>query len=186
MPTEPAPKPGRLLIAPPVVQDVNFRRSVVLICEHDEDGSFGLILNRPLGIQLKEVLELIGDQQHPLLQGGPVQTDTLHFLHTYGNDVPGHIPVMDGVFWGGDFEVMKALIETGEISHLDVHFYLGYAGWGPGQLEHEIEEGGWFLAQGDARFIFGTEPNELWRTVLRSMGGDYAVLANFPDDPRLN
>ncbi|MEX0821088.1 MAG: YqgE/AlgH family protein [Rhodothermales bacterium] len=186
MSTDLSLQPGRLLIAPPVVQDPNFKRSVVLLCEHTPDGSFGLILNRPMGIRLAEVIELIGNREYALLQGGPVQTDTMHFLHTYGDDIPGHIPVREDVFWGGDFEIMKALIETGEISQRDVRFYLGYAGWGAGQLEHEAEEGGWIVADGDGRFVFDAEPERLWRTILRELGGEYAVLANFPEDPRLN
>lgn len=184
--TELSPEPGLLLIAPPVVQDPNFKRSVVLLCEHTPEGSFGLILNRPLGIQLTEVLELVGDLEHGLLQGGPVQTDTLHFLHTYGEDVPSNIPVTDGIFWGGDFDVMKVLLESGEISQRDVRFYLGYAGWTSGQLNEEIEQGGWILAPGSEAAVFDAEPSNLWRSILRGMGSEYAVLANFPEDPRLN
>lgn len=169
-----------------MVRDPNFQRSVVLICEHTPDGSFGLILNRPLGVQLTEVLQLVAHRDHPLLQGGPVQSDTLHFLHTYGDDIPGTVHVADEIYWGGDFEVMKALLESGEISRRDVRFYLGYAGWGTGQLVDEIEQGGWILTEGTGRFVFEIDPDDLWRTVLRGMGSEYAVLANFPEDPRLN
>lgn len=170
-----------------MVLDPNFKRTVVLLCEHTPDGSFGLVLNRPLGIHLSDVVELVGDQpRHPLLQGGPVQTDTLHFLHTYGDDIPGHIPVTNGIFWGGEFEVLKGLLQSGEISQRDVRFYLGYSGWAAGQLDSELDQGGWILAPAGESAVFETEPAELWRTVLRGMGSEYAMLANFPEDPRLN
>ncbi len=186
MSTELSPEPGVLLIAPPLVQDRNFKRTVVLLCEHSPDGSCGLILNRPLDVQLTDVLELAGDLEHTLLQGGPVQTDTLHFLHTYGEDVPSNIPVAEGIFWGGDFSVMKGLLQNGEIAQRGVRFYLGYAGWAPGQLDDEIDQDGWILAPASDTAVFDTEPSTLWRTILRGMGSKYAVLANFPEDPRLN
>lgn len=186
MSTELTPEAGLLLISPPMVKDPNFKRSVVLLCEHTPDGSFGLILNRPLGVQLAEVLELLGNGEHPLLQGGPVQTDTLHFLHTCGEDIPGNVPIADGIFWGGEFDVMKVFLRTGEISPRHARFYLGYAGWGPGQLDREIDEGGWILAPANEGAVFWTDPADLWRTVLRGMGSEYAMLANFPEDPRLN
>ncbi len=179
------PAPGVLLIAPPMMLDPNFRRSVVLLCEHGPDGSFGLILNRPLALKLSDVLDdLGGDDQVSL--GGPVQQDTLHFLHRHGDLVTDSIAVFDGVHWGGDFEAVKTLVQTHDATPQDLRFFLGYAGWSPGQLDEEIALGGWFLARADEVLIFADPPGALWRTVLRRMGGQYALLANFPDDPRLN
>lgn len=180
------PKPGVLLIAPPMMHDPNFRRSVVLLCEHTPEGSFGLILNRPLGVHLAEVIRGIEENEMLIGQGGPVQTDTLHFIHTCGDLVPESIPISEEVYWGGDFDIMKLLIETGQISKKDVRFFLGYAGWSAGQLLDEIEQGGWLVAPGRAPFVFMPDPDALWRSVLRTMGGEYAILANFPEDPRLN
>ena len=180
------PKPGVILVAPPMMHDPNFRRSVVLLCEHTPDGSFGLILNRPLGVQLAEVVRGIEGHEYPLGQGGPVQTDTLHFLHTCGELVPEAIPVGHGIFWGGDFEVMKLLIETGQTSATEARFFLGYSGWSAGQLLDEIDQGGWIMSNGDARAVFESDPGALWRRILRKMGGEYAILSNFPEDPRLN
>ncbi len=180
------PAPGVVLIAPPLLGDPNFRRTVVLLCEHGPDGSFGLILNRPLPLQLGEVMNGLTGYADPLALGGPVQPNTLHFLHRFGTDLSGAVPVLDGVYWGGDFEVMKALIETQVVTAREVRFFLGYAGWSPGQLEDEIQKGGWFQDRPVGDVVFDGEPEKLWRKVLRGMGGDYAVLANFPDDPRMN
>ena len=186
MSDEPSPAPGMILIAPPMMEDPNFRRAVVFLCEYTETGSFGLILNRPLDAKLSDVLEGFDDASLRLRQGGPVQTDTLHFLHKLGDRVPGAIEVTDGVFWGGDFEMLKALITAGEASRQNVRFFLGYAGWSPTQLEAEIEQGGWILLPKAADVVFDDNPSELWRSSLRRLGGEYAVLANFPEDPRLN
>ena len=180
-----APTPGVLLIAPPMMRDPNFWRAVVLLCEHGPDGSFGLILNRPLTLELSEVMnDLEGENMVSL--GGPVQQNTLHFLHRHGDIVTEAIPLLDGVLWGGDFDAIKTLIQTEVASPQDLRFFLGYAGWSPGQLEEEIAGGGWFLTPGDDVLIFPDDPKTLWRTVLRHMGGPYALLSNFPDDPRLN
>lgn len=178
--------PGVLLVAPPMMHDPNFRRSVVLLCEHSSEGSFGLILNRPLGVNLAEVVRGIDEREMLIGQGGPVQTDTLHFIHTRGDLVPETIPISNEVYWGGDFEIMKLLIESGQISHDEVRFFLGYAGWAAGQLLDEIDEGGWIVAPGRVSFVFMPDPDALWSSILRTMGDEYAVLANFPEDPRLN
>lgn len=180
------PKPGVFLVAPPMMHDPNFRRSVVLLCEHTPEGSFGLILNRPLGVHLAEVVRGIGEREMLIGQGGPVQTDTLHYIHTCGDLLPETVPVSNGVFWGGDFDIMKLLIETGQVSPEEVRFFLGYAGWSPGQLLDEIDQGGWIIAPGRAPSVFRSSPDDLWRSTLRTMGDEYAILSNFPEDPRLN
>lgn len=179
--------PGTLAISAPMMQDPNFRRTVVLICEHQPGtGSFGLVLNRQLDMQLGDVLEGRFAYDPPLYLGGPVQRETLHYLHTRPDDVPGGIPLSDGVTWGGNFERVQQLTQTGDASADGLRFFLGYSGWGPGQLEDELDDEAWILAPSAADLIFEVEPDALWRTVLRRMGGEYAVLANFPDDPRMN
>jgi len=180
------PKPGVLLVAPPMMHDPNFRRTVVYLCEHTPEGSFGLILNRPLGLRLEALVQNFEGHDVSIGKGGPVQTDTLHFIHTCGDAVPNGILIDNGIYWGGEFEVVKSMIEAGQATSEDVRFFLGYAGWSPGQLADEIELGGWIIAPGVEQDIFGTDPDAIWRNVLRRKGGEYAVLSNFPEDPRLN
>ena len=179
--------PGTLLISAPMMQDPNFRRSVVLLCEHnDREGTFGLILNRELDVHLGDVLDEYLAYDPPLYMGGPVQRETLHFLHTR-DDIPGGVGLPGDVTWGGDFEVVQQVAKGGDAAPENLRFFLGYAGWGPGQLEGEIGEEAWIPAPGAAAdLLFDTDPGQLWRTILRRMGGEYAVLANFPDDPRMN
>lgn len=180
-------QPGALLISAPMMQDPNFRRTVVLLCEHQpEEGTFGLTLNRPLDVQLGDVLEEFVSYDPTLYLGGPVQRDTLHYLHTRPDEIPGGMSLPGNITWGGNFEIVQQIAKQGTASSENLRFFLGYAGWGPGQLEAEVEEDAWLLAPGVADLIFDTDPEQLWRTVLRHMGGEYAVLANFPDDPRMN
>ena len=181
-----APATGRVLIAPPMMQDPNFRRSVILLCEHGVDGSFGLILNRSISLNLTDVVEGMDLYEGPLCLGGPVQPNTLHVLHRLGNKVGESIEITNEVFWGGDFEIIQQLVENEKTSSESIRFFLGYAGWSPGQLDAETEQDGWIVAEADNALIFPDDPTELWAATLRRMGGEYALLANFPDDPRMN
>ncbi|MDX1546953.1 MAG: YqgE/AlgH family protein [Rhodothermales bacterium] len=167
------------------MDDPNFRRAVVLLCEHGAEGSFGLILNRPLTLELGELVAGVASTETVSL-GGPVQQNTLHFLHRHGDRVSDAIPVVDGVLWGGDFEAIKDLLGSNGATPHDLRFFLGYAGWSPGQLLDEIEQGGWILTPAEDDLVFDAAPATLWRTVMRRMGGEYALLSNYPDDPRLN
>ena len=181
--TEPAA--GMLLIAAPMMRDPNFWRSVVLLCEHGTQGSIGLILNRPLSMDLSELRnDLSGDELVSL--GGPVQQDTLHYLHRHGDFVSRTTRIVNGVHWGGDFDAIRLLLDTKAASPGDLRFFIGYAGWMPGQLEAELGEDSWILCPAQDRFVFSEDPKDLWRTTMRSMGGEYALLANFPADPQVN
>jgi putative transcriptional regulator len=179
-----SPGPGTLLIAPPAVMDPNFFRAVVLLCEHTKDGSFGLILNRPIEVEIDILSEELAGFDGGLSFGGPVQPDTLHFLHRL--DLPETASVMDGVGWGGDFDTLKALHREQSLTGQNLKLFLGYSGWGAGQLHDEIQAGGWIVAEADSAAVFEDPPKELWRKRLRRLGGEFAVLANFPIDPRLN
>ncbi len=177
---------GILLIANADLQDPNFRRTVVLICEHDEHGSFGLILNRPLELKMTDVIDDYHGENLPLYWGGPVQPNTIHVLHRYGSIVSDSIEVVDGVYWGGDYEQIKSLIETHQVDPRGFKFYLGYSGWGEGQLQDEMADHSWYLFPADAYIVFEENVSRMWSRVLRRKGGDYAIVAMFPQDPQLN
>jgi putative transcriptional regulator len=177
---------GTLLVAPPALDDPNFNRAVVLLCEHTDEGSFGLVLNRPLEATPSDLVDGMDGYTGRLNLGGPVQTDTLHYLHRHGDTVTDAVGITDGVMWGGDFELIRAMIAADATSEADLRFYLGYAGWSAGQLQAELDQGGWFLTDAHPEDVFIPDSDALWRSVLRRMGGEYAILANFPDDPRMN
>ena len=179
------PAKGNLLIAEPFLGDANFERSVVLLCEHNENGSFGFVLNQTSNLLLNDVLNEPTATNLPLYVGGPVQQNTLHFIHQL-SFLEEALPLGNGLFWSGDFEQMTTLLNIGKISERDVRFFIGYSGWGNGQLDQEMQRQSWIVSKTTADFIFETPTDQFWRAVLRQMGGEYKVKSHYPTDPRLN
>lgn len=178
---------GTLLVSAPVLEDPNFRRTVVLLCDHQpEHGSFGLVLTQQTDVHLDDVLEGMFIFNPPLYVGGPVQRDTLHFVHRKPDVIPGGVELPGGVVWGGDFESVQACAQRGEAASDVLRFFIGYSGWAPGQLRAEMDEEAWIVSSVSPRLLFETPTDRLWRTVLRKMGGDFALLSTFPEDPRMN
>lgn len=174
-------KRGKILLAEPFMLDSYFKRAVVLLCEHEENGSLGFILNKPLSMQLNELLEDFPSFDAPVFYGGPVQTDTIHYLHSLGDLLEGSQEVLPGIFWGGDFNKLRFLIEN-ELAHPhQVRFFCGYSGWSPGQLMEEMHFGSWVLAEMDKNYLFNAEHPELWRQVMENKGPNYSVIAQMPD-----
>ncbi len=177
---------GDILVAPPTLRDPNFRRSVILLCEHSESGSFGLILNRFVSVDMVDFVEDLAAYREPIHIGGPVQTDTLHFLHRIPDLIPNSRPVMKNVLWGGDADSMLEVVRESGLDRNVLRFFLGYAGWTDGQLLSEIESDGWIVVRGTPDLVFFDDPAILWRTIMRRLGGEYALLSTYPDDPRTN
>jgi putative transcriptional regulator len=180
------PEKGRLLISEPFLPDPNFERTVVLLCEHNDEGSFGFVLNKPSILKITEVLEDVLSLDSIVYVGGPVQQDTLHFIHRNAS-VANAIEIGPNVHWGGDFETLVTMVDTAQIPANDIRFFLGYSGWGPGQLDAELEQDSWIVCDFiSEQLLFDTEPAVMWRKALESMGGRFSVYSNYPTDPRLN
>jgi len=178
---------GGLLISEPYLPDPNFERTVILLCEHNEEGSLGFVLNKPSSLKLEDVLDEVQGFEAPLYTGGPVQQDTLHFIHKTKDIFSDYRTVNDGLYWGGNFDELLSFINVRKVNSDDFRFFIGYSGWGPGQLESEIEENSWIIYNNATpEQVFGLSPDNLWRSVLKSMGGEYRVISNYPTDPRLN
>ena len=181
------PRKGDLLISEPFLTDPNFSRTVILLCEHNEEGSFGFVLNKPAKIKLNELIEGVGDRDDYIYIGGPVQQNTLQFIHKNDRLIEGGSEVQDGIFWGGDFEQMLAMMDSKLIIPDDIKFFIGYSGWAAGQLRSELEVNSWIISRNvKIEQIFNTDVETLWKEVLNTMGGKFKVVANFPVDPRLN
>jgi putative transcriptional regulator len=177
---------GTILISEPFMGDPNFERTVVLVCRHDEEGSFGLVLNRKAHLKLSDVLDIFQNSEEMELSiGGPMQHNTLHYIHQV-EQLEESIPLSDSVYWGGDYEQLKVLLTAGLISPDEIRFFLGYSGWSPGQLQQEIDNKVWIVNNTATNQLFDLEPDSLWREILKQMGGKYKVLANYPIDPSLN
>jgi putative transcriptional regulator len=184
---------GRLLVATPQLADPNFRRSVVLVVEHEvEEGTLGVVLNRPTEVPVDRVLppwsELVTGPS-VVFQGGPVALDSaLALAHVPGTDEPLGWRALSGspaVARVGlvDLDAPPELLAT-EVTRLRV--FAGYAGWGVGQLRSEIADGAWYVLSAESSDVFMDAPERLWHDVLRRQGGDLAFVANFPEDPSLN
>lgn len=181
------PEKGDLLISEPFLNDPNFQRTVVLLCEHSDEGTFGFVLNKPSILKGGDVLEDTFNFDPTLYIGGPVQQDTLHFIHHSLDGIEGGMALGNGLRWGGNFEQLLQLYQLGQIEEDHCRFFLGYSGWSEGQLEEELKANSWIVCKNPtAAEVFQAEAEELWRKSLQRMGGKYRVFSNFPTDPRLN
>lgn len=181
------PQRGDLLISEPFLPDPNFERTVVLLCDHNEEGSFGFVLNKVSEIQIPDVLDDTSSLPADLFVGGPVEQNTVHFIHRAPKLVLDATEVAKGIYWGGDFDQVLATAALGQLLLEDFRFFLGYSGWGEGQLEKELTQDSWLIFRGvKPSHVFDVDPVGLWKTVLEEMGGQYKMFANYPVDPKLN
>ncbi|KRV47704.1 hypothetical protein AQ490_04785 [Wenjunlia vitaminophila] len=188
--TEVSSLTGRLLVATPALADPNFDRAVVLLLDHDDEGSLGVVLNRPTPVDVQDVLSswaALAGRPQVIFQGGPVALDSALALAVVpGGSVEGN-PLgwrrVHGAIGLVDLEAPPELL-AGELSSLRI--FAGYAGWAPGQLEEELVEGAWYLVDSEPGDVFSPSPERLWRSVLRRQRGELAMVATYPDDPSLN
>ncbi len=176
---------GQLLIAGPQLMDRNFWRTVVLIVEHSAEGALGLVLNRPseatVGETVPELGEILDDDQQVFL-GGPVGTSSVIVLARFERpETAALIAFGDVGVLGGD-----ASLQRPEDGVREGRAFVGHAGWGPGQLDSELERGDWILEPARDEDAFAADPQGLWPSVLRRKGGSYALLARMPTDPSVN
>jgi len=177
---------GILLISDPFLKDPNFLRTVVLLCEHQDEGSFGFVLNKPLDITLEDVIPEAKGLAIPLLDGGPVQKDTLHFLHQRPDLISGSSKVTEQVYWGGNFTEVLHLLTTKKLAAGELRFFIGYSGWGEQQLQGELNEKSWITRPASKTLVFHTEIQSIWKNALADLGGEYSQMINYPLDPQLN
>jgi putative transcriptional regulator len=177
---------GKLILAEPFLYDGNFKRSVVLVCEHNDAGTVGLMINRPFKVNLTDVLPDFPDFDARIFLGGPVGTDSLQFIHTIGDKIAGGIRLTEGIYWGGDFGTLKILIETNQIKNTDVHFFIGYSGWDKGQLDSELRENSWIIAEAKHEYLFSNQPLTIWNKIMNDLGGIYKTMSQYPENPILN
>lgn len=180
------PKKGCFLLSEPFLDDDYFRRAVILLCEHNEDGSFGFVLNNYISIALKELVEDLGDFNAIVSLGGPVAPNNLYYLHTLGNKIPGSKEVLKGVYLGGEFDVLKTLINEKAIKPNQIKFFLGYSGWESKQLDREMREDSWIVTKPSVKLLMGKEDKNLWENVMNKMGGKYSIISKYPINPSLN
>lgn len=180
------PKKGRLLIAEPsILNDSSFNRSIILLTEHNQNSTIGFILNKPLSFTVNDLIPEI-KCSFQVYQGGPVEQDNLYFVHKVPELIPDSIEVDKGIFWGGNFDSLKELLNKQEIKSSDIRFFLGYSGWDAHQLEDELKTDSWFVSENDYPNIFNTDNTTIWKNKLLEKGGEYRIWANAPNDIQLN
>lgn len=185
-PKKTEPKAGSILISEPHLNDLYFSKSVVLLADHSEEGSFGLILNKPMKARFNDVVNGFPEFDAPVYLGGPVQTDALFYIHTLGDQIEGSSLIQDGIYWGGNLEQVQAMLENGDISPSQIRFFAGYSGWSPNQLDEELERHSWVVCEATADELIGSDPDQMWKQFLQCLGDDYAIWSNFPNDPHMN
>ena len=177
---------GMLLVAEPFMKDINFQRAVVLLCEHQVTGSFGITINRPTQHLVADYIEGVGNYSLPLYDGGPVGKDHIHFLHNLPSHIPQSLWVGEEIYWGGDLEAAKFVINSGLGNNSNIRFYLGYSGWGEQQLEEEMDEKSWLTIPSNGKLVFHEETPLIWKEAVKSMGEEFKPLINYPLDPSFN
>ncbi|MEZ4907218.1 MAG: YqgE/AlgH family protein [Saprospiraceae bacterium] len=177
---------GDFLVSQPFMYDGNFRRTVVFMTEYNSEGALGFILNRPLNYKVEDLLMEFPSFDQYAHFGGPVSTNTIHYIHRVGDLLEGSVEICKGIYWGGDFDKLKVLVSSELITSKDIRFYVGYSGWSPGQLEDELTLGSWIVAPSDPNVIFSFNKGDMWKKVLEHKGENYDIIAQIPENFYLN
>lgn len=168
---------GSLLLAQPFMDDPNFKRSAIGITEHGDEGTVGFILNKPINISLEELVnEITTDEKFKVYFGGPVGSDTIHYIHNVGDLLEESILISRGLWWGGNFNKLIFLINSGLIQRENIRFYIGYSGWSKGQLEEELNNNSWVVSDWYANYTFKSKPEKLWSQALTNKGDHFSVI----------
>lgn len=181
------PAQGKVLISEPFLCDHMFGRSVILLVDHTQNGTMGLVMNKPLPLFLNDLLNEIDCRENiPIYKGCPISTDTLFYVHTLEN-IADSLPIADGIYLNGDFSAIKQFMAEGNSIKGKIRFFLGYSGWEPGQLNQEITENTWLVDKADIPSLMDEKASRnLWKNTLGKLGGKYEIWSHFPQVPTLN
>ena len=180
------PSRGRILISEPFLRDATFGRSVILLVDHTDEGSMGLVINKQLPLFLNDIImEFKYLDEIPLYKGGPIATDTLFYLHTL-SDIPDSISISKGLYLNGDFdEIKKYILQGNKISEC-IRFFLGYSGWDSEQLNTATREHPCLVSEEEKSYLMKNNIKDMWRTALEKLGSKYETWSRFPQVPTLN
>lgn len=177
---------GDVLISEPFMNDFYFRRSVILLIDHNEEGSLGVIFNKRLTIPFNEIVQGFPEFNADVYLGGPVETDRIFFIHTVGEMIPDSHLISNGLYWSGNISVLKSMIKMDLIKPHEVRFYVGYAGWDGGQLRNELKANTWVVGRFTAKQLLRTMPGKMWSDFVKQIGKRYALWDKFPVNPSDN
>lgn len=181
------PENGSLLISEPFIADDHFSRSVIYLCDHNDKGSFGFVLNKYIDVAINDIIPEIDEKLIKVSIGGPVDKNNLFYIHRLNERIPDGQLIKDNVYIGGKFSEVNTLITSEPEQIKDIRFFIGYSGWSPGQLEQEIKENSWIVINGDnSDIVFNTSIEKLWKSLLKDQGGRFELMADFPINPSDN
>ena len=182
-----SPKKGSVLISDPFLNDPYFGRSVVVLCEHNEDGTFGFVLNSFAEIDLHKIDSDFPDIKAKIGFGGPVSKDSLFFIHSLGKEISNSLQIQKNLFYGGDFDQICAVLEQNPGAREKIRFFIGYSGWDLEQLDAELKENSWITVNNlDHELILDTNHHDLWKTALEMQKGKFKMISKFPNNPNDN
>jgi putative transcriptional regulator len=179
------PEKGTLLLSEPFMSDSFFKQAVVLLADKNDKGALGFILNKPVGYYVHELIQDFPEFDAPVFFGGPVDSNSLFFIHKNPEKIKGGNEIGNGWFFGGNFNQIKKMVGLGLLDADDVRFFAGYSGWDAGQLDFEMEDDAWLVANE----MFSTmtmKPETMWNELMRKSNSQHAIWSNLPENPELN
>ena len=179
------PKQGLVLVSEPFAPDSIFSRSIILLAEHNEEGSVGFILNKPFNRKISDFSSELGSFDMNVSLGGPVESEHIYYIHTYGEKIPGSIHIKGNLFWGGEFRVVQTMSEIGKLDENKIRFFVGYSGWSSKQLINEIDKNYWLVSEIDVKTIMKND-KKIWNKTVSALEKPYRAWQYFPENPNLN
>tara|TARA_B100001287_G_scaffold233022_1_gene204323 strand:+ start:17787 stop:18371 length:585 start_codon:yes stop_codon:yes gene_type:complete len=181
------PKKGSVLISYPFLNDPYFGRSVVILCEHNENGTFGFVLNNFTEIDLHKIDSNFPDINAKIGFGGPVSKDSLFFIHSLGSKIANSLQIRNNLFYGGDFDQICSVLENTPDARKKIRFFIGYSGWDFEQLNAELRENSWITVNNlEDKLILDSNHEDLWKTALEMQQGKFKMISKFPNNPNDN
>lgn len=177
---------GNILIAEPFLEGKYFSRSVILMVEHDDKGSIGFVLNKPMIYSTSDLVTELAGVNFPVYIGGPLEQNQLYYIHTHP-ELEDALHIANGIYWGGDFVLLTRMLKSGKILPGEIRFFSGYSGWDAGQLSQELEENTWMVGDIARQDVFEfSDDGCIWEKSMSELGGRYRIWSNFPKDPIMN
>ena len=181
------PEKGKLLISDPFLDDDYFRRSLIYLCEFNKDGSFGFVINNFISINLHDLDESFPEIETQISLGGPMEINSLYFIHTLGNKINNSLLINENIYLGGDFQQLSTFIKEDESIIKNVRFFIGYSGWEANQLDTEIRNNSWIVSEMNSpSILFGSQSKLTWKRYMYELGGKFKIMSKFPIDPKDN
>ncbi|MDA3879716.1 MAG: YqgE/AlgH family protein [Prolixibacteraceae bacterium] len=180
-----APQKGRILIAEPFLPGSYFNRSIIFLVEHNAQGTVGFVLNKKVNFEIEGFSEEFPKYKGDLCLGGPVNIESLYYIHSLGSQIPNSIHITENLYWGGNIDILRQMVDSGVADEKNVRFFLGYSGWDKGQLTDELTDDSWLVSDISPTMVLDTSP-QLWKRMVRKQGGRYILWENFPENPGMN